>query len=113
MAKEVEAVFLPWLLDGCVAQAEQVATAHSLCDDLLKAALKRAAEVQAAAAAKKAAEEEAAAAAADFQRLIAKLSSAQGALSREPHGPQVISPSGPFFFFIAMLCDVLPFSFFL
>jgi len=83
VAKEVEAVFLPWLLDGCVAQAEQVATAQSLCDDLLKAALKRASEVQAAAAAKKAAEEEAAAAAAAEAAEAAAVAAAAAAAAAE------------------------------
>jgi hypothetical protein len=56
VAKEVEAVFLPWLLDGCVAQSEQVATARGVADDLLKAALKRAVELQEAAAEQQAVE---------------------------------------------------------
>lgn len=46
--REIDEVFLPWLLDGAVAQAQQVAIASSLADDILRSALAQALALQAA-----------------------------------------------------------------
>ena len=74
--KEVEDAFMPWLMDGVVAESQKVQTAQKLADDLLDTALEKAitmqqealeaykAKVAAEAEAKRKAEEEAAAAAA-------------------------------------------------
>lgn len=44
--KEVQDVFLPWLMDSVVSEVSSVSTAHSLMDDLIKVALERAIEIQ-------------------------------------------------------------------
>jgi len=47
--KEVSDVFLPWLVDSVVGEMDGVQTAQQLADDLLRAALAKAAELQEAA----------------------------------------------------------------
>lgn len=45
--KEVQDVFLPWLFDGVAAEANSVATAHRVADDLIRSALSAAATLHA------------------------------------------------------------------
>ena len=44
--REVSEVFIPWLMDGVVHEMESVASAHQLTDDLIRAALERAVQLQ-------------------------------------------------------------------
>ena len=80
--KEVEAEFLPWLLDGVAEQCGSVATAQRMADDLLKAALASAQAIHKAAAAAEAervAAAEAAAAKAAEEAAAAKAAAAEAA----------------------------------